>query len=466
VESSRFRNLRVLNSSRLKALGIGASCVVLLLILASAVSNGSNARAVAANARSLHWVNSVLGSAALARAANAQALVFAVDFDLGVASVAARHTATHEARVAAEYLEGAVAFRPADSAEIGTGLERLVDDFVSVNRQVLEEIELGRTPLAVQLSQGPFEVSYQELERNLVQEQAQILQAINETESALGRAASVANILVTLLIPAAAITIYFLFARRQLRERRLAMELQLEAAHELSRVKDEFIGSLSHELRTPLTSIYGFSDYLLDSGVVESEPAKELITIINTQSSELMRMVEDLLTGARLDSSALTFDITDLPVEREIEAVSEPFRRAGLDITVSSSTAMVRADQLRFRQVVRNLLSNAQRHGGPRVAVGTQIAGDELILAVIDNGPGVPSEIESRLFERFVHDGRRAVLTGSVGLGLAIARTLTEAMGGRLEYERIEGHTVFRLTLPLAAEIEQPAVAAWNGPDR
>lgn len=462
----RGRVFRAGGSSRVAVLAIAAAFVVVLLILASMVTNGSNSRSVAANARSLHWVNSVLGSAGLARAANAQAVVFAVDHDLGVASATALDAAVNEASAALESLDDTIGLRPADSAEVDPGLEVAIAEFRTIDRQVLADIELGDTAAAVQLSQENFEVTYRRLKEVLGGEQTRILQTIDDTETAIGRAASIANIVVTLLIPGAAISIYFFYARRQVRERRLAMEFQLEAALQLSRSKDEFIGSLSHELRTPLTSIYGFSEVLLNAGVLDPKQVTELITIIHSESGELMRMVEDLLTGARLDAEALTLEMTDVAVLREIELVVEPLRRAGLEITLSGPAATVRADQMRLRQVLRNLVSNAQKHGGPRVAIGTQIKGYELVLAVIDDGPGVPEEIEGRLFERFVHDGRHAVLTGSVGLGLAIARTLTEAMGGTLQYERIDGHTVFSLSLPLAHSVDEPILSAAIGEDQ
>jgi len=439
------------NSPRVAALSLGAVSVVVLLVLATLISTGSNARTVSANARSLHWVNSALGSAALARAANAQAVVFAVDHDLGVASETAFEAAVNEAEAAVEYLSSVQNLRPPDAAKVDPDLETAVDHFLVIARQVLDDIEQGNIDVAVQQSQQDFEASYRSLDQILTDEQTRILQTIDDTETAIGRVSSIANIVVTLLIPGAAITIYFLFARRQIRERKLAMEYQLEAAHTLARSKDEFIASMSHELRTPLTAIYGFSEVLLSSGALDPRQSTELITIINSESGELMRMVEDILTGARLDAGALTFDMTEVDVNRELEMVVDPFRRAGLDIILAGTAATVLADRMRLRQVLRNLVSNAQKHGGPRIAIGTQIRGTGLVVAVVDNGPGVAPEIEGHLFERFVHDGRRALLTGSVGLGLAIARTLTEAMNGTLKYERIDGHTVFSLTLPLTA---------------
>ncbi|CAN5311068.1 hypothetical protein BH18ACT5_BH18ACT5_12540 [soil metagenome] len=448
------------SSRRVMTIAAAAAGVAALWMLAMLVSNGSTSNAIAANARSLHWVNSILGSAALARAASAQAVVFAVDHDLAVASDTALAAAVKEARIAFDYLEEQIGLRPADDVDFDPDLDAAISRLFVISSQVLSGIESGNTAEAVRISQGNFEVLYQRLALILVSEQTRILGQIDETESALGRVGEIANVVATLLIPGAAIAIYFLLARRQVRERTRLVEVQLEAARRLAAAKSEFIAGLSHELRTPLTSIYGFSEVLLGAGVVDPKQSTDLIRIINTESSELMRMVEDILAGARLDAGALTFESTNVEVNREIETVVEPFRRAGLEIALACPPVTITADRMRLRQILRKLVSNAQKHGGPRIAIGTQIRGRELVLAVVDDGPGVPREIESRLFERYVHDGRRAILTGSVGLGLAIARTLAETMKGRLKYERIDGCTVFSLSLPIAAPPE-PRPGEW-----
>lgn len=436
-------------SRRTAALAVAVAAVVVPLSLALMVSNGAAAGMVAANARSLHWTNTMLGSAAVSRAATAQAVVFAVDHELGVASDSALDVAVTEATQAIEELEQR-AQRPPPDADIDPDLEAAIDGFLEVTRQVLTLIEAGQVEEAVELSQGELEVVYRQLEKILADEQTRHSEAIAETESAVGRIASLARMAVTLLIPATAILLYFVLARRQMREQRSVMEAQLEAARQLAQAKDEFIAGISHELRTPLTAIYGFSEVLLESGLVDPNQALELIGVINGESAELSRMVEDLLTAARLDAEALTFDISELSLAPEIETVLQPFLRLGADVTVACEQVMVRADRLRLRQVLRNLISNAHHHGGPTIRIETLVDGDHLKLAVIDDGPGVPPEIEDRLFEPFVHDGRNALLVGSVGLGLSVARTLTEGMGGVLAYQRVDGDTVFTLTLPVA----------------
>jgi two-component system sensor histidine kinase ChiS len=115
------------------------------------------------------------------------------------------------------------------------------------------------------------------------------------------------------------------------------------------------------------------------------------------------------------------------------------------------------ADPRRVRQILRNLLTNAQRYGGPRRRVITGSLLDRVWLEVRDNGTGIPGEEASSIFEPYV-TGNSGV-TGSVGLGLAVARQLAELMSGSLEYERSAGETVFRLLLPMAGDRE-PALAS------
>ncbi|MDH5372404.1 MAG: ATP-binding protein, partial [Acidimicrobiia bacterium] len=104
----------------------------------------------------------------------------------------------------------------------------------------------------------------------------------------------------------------------------------------------------------------------------------------------------------------------------------------------------------RLRQVIRNLVSNAVKHGGEHIEILARPNEDSYLITVSDDGPGVPSELQSRVFERFVHHGSAAQSKGSVGLGLSIARLLTEGMGGSLRYERNGGKTSFLIDLPLA----------------
>jgi signal transduction histidine kinase len=178
----------------------------------------------------------------------------------------------------------------------------------------------------------------------------------------------------------------------------------------------------------------------------------ELITLINGESAELSRMVEDLLTAARLDANVLNFKFEAVSVADEIDTVTAPMVRSGADLQVDVPRVMIWADQMRFRQVIRNLISNAIKHGGDRVSISGRSDGARFLLTVADNGPGVPEDIEGRIFERFIHEGSEPLLTGSVGLGLAIAKMLTDEMEGELSYERVDDETRFVLSVMRATE--------------
>lgn len=442
---------------------VAVTVVVVCLGLALITANGAATTSVTTNARTLHWINAMLGSAAVARAGSAQAVVFAVDRQLGVASSEAMEAAVTEGRETLQAMLETKNARPGAFSDAGI-IDSTLNHLIALNEQVLALIASGSVDEAVALSQGEFETAHAELVETLTREQSRISELIDQTEGTLGRMASIASVLVTLLIPAAAVLVYFTLARRQLRERKIAMGAELDAERALSRAKDEFIGGLSHELRTPLTSIYGFSEVLLESGLVEPSEALELISLINTESADLSRMVEDLLSAARIEADALSLEIGELPLVSEVNTVVEPFRRAGLSIVVSCQPATALADRLRFRQVLRNLVSNAQRHGGEKIRIEAREVDGLLTLDVIDDGAGVAPEIADHLFERFIHDGRKALLAGSVGLGLAVARSLMEAMGGTIRYSRVEDHTVFTITLPVAApaDVGEPEVVVDN----
>ena len=121
-------------------------------------------------------------------------------------------------------------------------------------------------------------------------------------------------------------------------------------------------------------------------------------------------------------------------------------------ITAQCDPGLVRADRLRFRQVIRNLISNARKYGGPNIRIRGRIEGRTYVCSVIDDGAGIPEELESRLFERFIHQGHQTATKDSVGLGLSIVHALAQGMGGSVRYERIDGETHFLLRLPLANE--------------
>lgn len=452
---SRSEDLTGGGRKRLLAVSLGLAFTTAAIGLALAFTTASGTRQVADNARQLHWTNAAIGSSALVRAANAQAVFFAVDRAAGVASADSLQRAAAEANRAMESFHQIIETAPSISSELRTSL----DLYYARAGKVVELATTGEVEEALALNETNESV-FSLVETGLRSQQRLIQDRIAATESFASRLASLTQFAVTLLIPGGALVAYRFIVRRQLRERRISFEARLKAEQDLNRAKDEFIAGLSHEFRTPLTSIYGFSEVLLEGGFIDPDSSLELIGLINTESAELSRMVEDLLVAARLEAEALSIQPGATDIRHEIEAVVAPWARAGRNIQVDVQDALVWADPLRLRQVIRNLLSNALKHGGQQVGVWARIERDQLVCSIVDNGLGVPNDIAGKLFERFVHDGRRALLAGSVGLGLNIARSLMLEMEGDLVYERIRETTWFTFRLPLATEASTAALAA------
>jgi signal transduction histidine kinase len=440
---------RVSSRTKNRAIAIfaGLGVVAILIALGYVFSTSSSAQQVATSARSLHEANAAAGSAAIARASVAQAVVFAIDHELGVASTEARDATVAEATSTlastahwVDALKGDTATKP-----LGVAL----DELTSSGQQIIDLLNEGRSIQAEEIRQSDFEPMYVSLAAALGTRQSEIVDEIHRTERFAGIVGWIARLLATLLIPAAAIIAYFLLVRRQFREAELKLDTRLKAERQLSVAKDEFIAGISHELRTPLTSIYGFSEYLLENEILDPDEAMELLGLINKDSAELSRMVDDLLTAARLESDALRFRYEFVDIRSETEAAIGPMVRAGSRVSVNGEVTAW-ADPVRVRQIARNLVSNAIKHGGQSVGVYLETANNEAIITVSDNGDGLSSEVENRLFDRFVHDGNETLLMGSVGLGLSIAKSLAKTMGGDIRFVRAGGWTNFEVSLPLS----------------
>jgi signal transduction histidine kinase len=208
-----------------------------------------------------------------------------------------------------------------------------------------------------------------------------------------------------------------------------------------------------------LTSIYGFAMEMTDQEIL-SDPAlaTELARVIAAEASELGRMLEDLLTAATADYDGLVVSIEEVDPIAEVTEVLAPVKLTGVTIPATVQPAIILADRFRLRQIVRNLVSNARRHGGPNATVTGRIDGSRYTIEVSDDGPGVPAELEERLFSRFIHEGTTPLTTGSVGLGLAIAHLLTTRTGGTIAYRREGATSVFAVTYPLASRFMDETV--------
>jgi signal transduction histidine kinase len=205
---------------------------------------------------------------------------------------------------------------------------------------------------------------------------------------------------------------------------------------------------VSHELRNPLTGIVGLAEELRDGYADFSEQERhDLITLIAHQAGEMTSLVEDLLVAVRSDVA----DVAVVPESVDVVAELEPLRVLRLhqvEWLAPSHSVLAWADPQRLRQIVRNLLSNAERHGGEHIRLNVEATGEGVVITVGDDGPGVAEEDVERIFEPYQRAVGATVKQGSVGLGLSVSRRLARLMGGDLEYD-YDGHwATFRLILP------------------
>jgi PAS domain S-box-containing protein len=231
-----------------------------------------------------------------------------------------------------------------------------------------------------------------------------------------------------------------------------------QAAAELERAKSEFLSSISHELRTPLTSILGYAA-LLREDIEEIPEAGAHIDVIERNARRQLRLVEDLLSIARIQAGE--FEVHRCPVDLAevvrlgVEAMRPAAKEAGLRLESDCvPPARVLGDADRLDQVLANLLSNAIKFTprGGRIEVRLGTTPEEAALTVTDTGPGIQPQERARLFERlFRGDDVKRLHVSGAGLGLAIARSIVEAHDGTIEArtDSAGGGATFELTLPL-----------------
>ncbi len=250
---------------------------------------------------------------------------------------------------------------------------------------------------------------------------------------------SVGEILAYLLpVVGIACVIWALAITRHGRQREREVVRLSEEAH---RIKDDFVAMVSHELRTPLTSIAGFADTLVESWKeLPEDEVDEFLSIINRQAIYLGDLVEDVLVIPRLEADRLRFQAELFDLGDLIEDVAKMvFPNGGKKTSLVSlpDGVRVKADRRRVQQVIRNLMENARKYGGDQIMVEGFVMGDQYLIIISDNGPGVPDVETQKVFENFeqLSKGDARESTG-IGLGLPIARRLARAMGGEVWYER------------------------------
>ncbi len=266
--------------------------------------------------------------------------------------------------------------------------------------------------------------------------------AIEPTDEAMTRLVGLPDWILGLMTASIAglvIMVGWLFAGRRTELRRAARFQR--AADD----KDRFLASVSHELRTPLTVVSGLAYELSeDRNRFNPDELTELFNLLIDQSEELTGIVEDLLIAARSDIGKVAIHFSEVDVAEEARRAAET---ADAKVSTNGHAAPALADAQRVRQILRNLLTNANRYGGANVRISLDTSADWIDVTVADDGAGVPLEKREIIFESYESAHQPSAAVKSVGLGLYISRNLARAMGGDLTYEYTEGWSKFRLRL-------------------
>lgn len=267
-----------------------------------------------------------------------------------------------------------------------------------------------------------------------------------------------------------------------LQNARMLAEAAKQAAEQANQAKSRYISAISHELRTPLNSILGYAQLMGEDAAMPAH-RKHAINVIKRGGEHLLSLIEGTLDIARIESGKLTLNVKPMRFADCVEEMASLFElqasAKGLAFRFEASGAMpetVRADEKRVRQILINLLGNAIKFTSQgQVVFRVRHAREMALIDIEDTGPGMTGEELAQIFEPFARGNSASHSAPGAGLGLTIAKMLTDLMGGQLTATSTPGHgSVFRVHLFLP-EVHAPAVAqprpqpvrrAYAGPRR
>lgn len=232
-----------------------------------------------------------------------------------------------------------------------------------------------------------------------------------------------------------------------------ALQQARRVAEQANQAKSRYITAISHELRTPLNSILGYAQ-ILDADENVPPARRQAVSVIRRSGDHLLSVIEGTLDIARIESGKLTLDVRALDFPDFLQQIVGMFelqaRNKGLNFDyrpLGDIPAVVRADEKRLRQILINVLGNAVKftvRGEVRCQV--ECRRDMAIFTISDSGPGIPADELERIFEPFTRGS--SVQAGGSGVGLTIARMLTDLMGGEMRVTSTVGEgTLFRIRL-------------------
>jgi PAS domain S-box-containing protein len=260
-------------------------------------------------------------------------------------------------------------------------------------------------------------------------------------------------------------------------ERKRAEQLIVHAKEEAehaSKFKDQFLSTMSHELRTPLNAVLGFSDLLADERYGPlNDRQQRYVAHIHTGGKHLLKLISDILDLSKIEAGRMELtreDVTVTSAFAEVISALYPLaeKKSQALLQQVDPHLHVRADAMRFKQMLMNLAANAIKFTpeGGRIELAARQVDDQVRVEVRDNGPGIPADQQQRIFEAFFRLTETDSATEGTGLGLTITARLVELHGGKLgiESQRGEG-ACFYFSLPLIATApDQPAQSSGSIP--
>jgi signal transduction histidine kinase len=226
---------------------------------------------------------------------------------------------------------------------------------------------------------------------------------------------------------------------------------------EVAQMKSDFVSTVSHELRTPLTSIIGSLDTVNRPELAPTQPtAQHLLSTARRQAGRLQRLIDDLLVVSRIDRGAIPVHLEPISLRQAFDEVN---RVVSIEPTfvVEPEGLAVEADRDHLSRILINLVENAAKYAaGSPVELFAWERGPNVLIVVVDHGPGIPDHERDRVFERFTQvDQSDTRSKGGTGLGLSIVKSLTEVMHGSVRVEATEGGgATFVVELPMAPALQ------------
>jgi PAS domain S-box-containing protein len=260
-------------------------------------------------------------------------------------------------------------------------------------------------------------------------------------------------------------------AKRAQEDLERALELERQATEEMRRadeIKTTFLTAVSHDIRTPLSAILGNALTLEDADRLRltDEERKQLIQSLAAKSRRLNAIVTDLLDTERLARGVIEPKLQEIAVGRLISLlVWDSEAMAGREVHVDTRSVTAWVDPQMVSRIVENLLTNAARHTPPRSQVWVKVVpdGQDVLIAVEDDGPGIPEEHREAVFRPFEHGPMTSVHNPGVGIGLSLVARFAELHGGRAWVEDREGGGAsFRVRIP-RGDPEAPPPGAARG---